>query len=140
MAAHAPEQAVGAQAGATAYIARRIGPIARQQHAHVHLVRAGFQPLEIALDAVPVTLLPGALPIDDPLAFRLGQFAPGSIQADAAFLRMLFQILLAFLVRLGLPGAHGPLAQALVLVRDHQPIVDADAPTKAATGLAGADG
>ena len=109
MAADPPQQAVGAQARAVAGIAGRVGAIAREQHAHVHLVGARFEPIEIALDAVPVALLPGSLAVDHPLAFRLGQFAPGPVQVDAALLRMLLQILLAFLVGLGLPGPHGAL-------------------------------
>ena len=50
---HAPQQRVGLEPRAAAGVAGRVGAIARQQHAHVHLVGLALQPLEEALDAVP---------------------------------------------------------------------------------------
>src|SRR5216110_2100692 len=49
----APQQRLGLQAGAATGRTRRVGAVARQEHAHVHFVGLGLEPPEKARDAVP---------------------------------------------------------------------------------------
>src|SRR5262245_43565891 len=102
----------------------------------MHLVGAGLQPLEEALRAVPDALAPVSFAVDDPLAMRGGELPPWPIERHPALARELLQILLALPVRLGLPGTNGTAAQGLVLIRNHEPVVDADRASEAAAALA----
>src|SRR5260370_31824853 len=138
--AEAPQQCVSLQPRTVARLTGRIRAIARQQHAHVHLVGFGLQPGEKALRAVPDTLVPVSLALDDPFATFGPELAPRSIHGNAPLLRILEQIVLTFLVGLGLPGLDGAAAQRLTLIRNDQAIVDADGPPESAATLAGAHG
>ncbi len=134
-----PQERLGLEARPGAGGAGRVGAVARQEHAHVHLVGARLEPREEALGAVPDLLGPRPLALDHPAPGLGGQLAPGHVQRDAAQLRELLQVLLALGVGLGLPGLDGPAAQALGLIRDDQAVVDADGAPEAAAGLAGAE-
>src|SRR5262249_8605094 len=138
-AADAPLQRFGLEPRAVARRAGRVRAIARQQHAHVHLVRLRFEPLEEAFAAVPNVLAPGAFAFDHPFAVIGAELAPGAVEGDAALLRELQEVVLALFIRLRLPGAHGAGAQRLALVGDDEAVVDADGAAEASAGFAGTD-
>ena len=50
---------------------KRVGPVAAQQHADVHLVGLGFEPVEIAFDPVPAAARPEFLVVDASTTFAL---------------------------------------------------------------------
>ncbi|CAM5197758.1 hypothetical protein CDEN61S_01756 [Castellaniella denitrificans] len=140
----APQRGVGLEPRALAMRARRVAAVLGQQHAHVHLVGARFQPVEEALRAVPLVLPGGrpALPVgraaDHPAALLVRQVAPGHVQAHARPGGVAFHLDLAFLVAGGLPGLDRSAAQAAGLVRHDQAVVDAHHPAEAPAMLAGA--
>ncbi len=134
--AEAPQQRVGLEACTVACLTGRVGAIAREQYAHMHLVRTRLEPLEEPLDAVPDSLGPLALTFDHPIALRSAQIAPWRVEGNVAFLRELDQIFLALGIRLRLPGLHRAAAQRLALIRNDQPVVDSDRTTETAAALA----
>ncbi|MNS57973.1 hypothetical protein D3C72_908780 [compost metagenome] len=142
--AQAPEQRIGLQACAVAGGAGRVAAVLGQQHAHVHLVGLGFQPVKKALHAVPL-VLPGvvaALPvgraIKHPVLVRIAHVLPGHAQRHARARRVLLQFVLAFLVGRRGPRLDGAFHQGLVFVGDDQAEVDADHAAKAPARFAGA--
>ncbi|OIQ93571.1 hypothetical protein GALL_245310 [mine drainage metagenome] len=140
-ASDAPQQALGLEARATAGRAQAAAAVLGQQHAHMHLVGAGFQPVEKTAHAVVLLLplpLPARVALDHPVAFGLGQFAPGHVQAHAGPGGVTLQVLLRVLETGGLPGLDGALAEALARVGNHQAPVDPQGAAKAAAGVAGA--
>ena len=144
--AQAPQQRVALEPRALAGGAGRVGAVLRQQHADVHLVGFGFEPVEEFAHAIPGAG-PGLLPahpirlaFEHPLALRLGELAKRRIERNAAFVGVLHQIVLAFAEARRLPRPDRALAQRLPFVRDDQAEIDADDAAKAAAGVAGADG
>ncbi len=143
--ADAPQQRLGLEARAFARGARGVGPVAREQHADVHLVRLGLEPGEEALHAVPVRLarLPPAHPVvvaaDHPAALLRAERAPRRVERDAAFGRELLELVLAFVEALRLEDLDRARAQGLRLVGDHEPVVHADHAAEPAAGVARAD-
>ena len=133
----APQQRLALQACAVAGTAGRIGAVARQQHPHVHLVGARLEPREEALHPVPDLLGPRALALDHPATRLGGQLTPGSVERNAAQLRESLQVLLAFLVGLGLPRLDGPAAERAGVVGNDEPVVDPDGAAEPAAALAG---
>src|SRR5690606_1683566 len=77
--------------------------------------------------------------LDNPVADPLVELLPRHIRGDAESSAVLDQVALALVVAVRLPGLDGALCEALVLVRDHQPVVDAHHPAEASAGVAGAD-
>src|SRR6266581_987374 len=142
---HPPQQRVGLEARAAAGRTRRVGAIARQEHAHVHLVSLGLQPAEETRDAVPGArpgfspAHPFGLALEHPFALLRAQIAKRNVERNAALLRVLFDVVLALVKAGGLPGPDSAFAQRLRLVRDDESVVDADHAPKAAAGLAGAE-
>src|SRR5260221_2177652 len=141
----APQQRLGLQARAVAGRTRRVGAVARQEHAHVHLVGLRLQPAEEARDAVP-DARPGFSPahplglaFEHPLALFRSEIAEGNVERNAALLRVLLDIVLALVKAGRLPGADRAFAQRLRVVRDDEAVVDADHAPEAAAGLAGAE-
>src|SRR6266850_1078384 len=141
----APQQRLGLQARAVAGRTRRVGTVARQEHAHVHLVSLGFQPAEEARDAVP-DARPGFSPahplglaFEHPLALFRSEIAERNVERNAALLRVLLDVVLAVVKAGRLPGPDRAFAQRLRLVRDDKAIVDADHAPEAAASLAGAE-
>src|SRR6267154_1591674 len=141
----APQQRLGLQTRAVAGRTRRVGAIARQEHAHVHFVGLGFQPAEEARDAVP-DARPGFSPahplglaFEHPLALFRSEIAEGNVERNAALLRVLHDVVLALVEAGRLPGADRAFTQRLRLVRDDEAVVDADHAPEAAAGLAGAE-
>jgi hypothetical protein len=70
-----PQRGIGLEPAATAGGARRVRAVARQQHADVHLVGLGFQPLEEVAHAIPGAG-PGLLPV---LPFRVALEHPVTV-------------------------------------------------------------
>ena len=138
--AKSPEQRVGLQARAVADVARRIRAVARQQHADVHLVGPGLEPLEVALDAIPDVLRPLAFAVDDPAPLRLRQFSPRRVERNVTLAPKTQEVVLTLAVGVGLPGLDHAAAQGLARIRYHEPVVDTDDPAEAAAGITGAEG
>ncbi len=138
--AQPPQQRVGLEPRARAGRAGRVGAIAGEQHADVHLVALRFQPVEEAAHPVPLAVLPGPLALQHPRALLPGQFPPRHIHGDATLPGEAHQVRLALPVGLRLERLDGAAAQALRFVGNDQAVVDADGAAEAAAGLAGADG
>ena len=125
--------------------ALRVAAVTRQQHADVHLVGLGLQPVEEVAHAVPVArpravpVLPLRVALEQPLAMLRRQIAHRDVHRHAVFLRHLLEVLLALAIALGLPGLHRAFGQRLGFVRHHQAEIHPDHPPEAATGLAGTD-
>ncbi len=140
-----PEQRLGLEARAAAGRTRRVGAVARQEHAHVHFVGLGLQPSEETRDAVPHArpgfspAHPLGLALEHPCALLRGEIAKRNVERHAAFPGVLLDIVLALVKAGGLPGADRAFAQGFRLVRDDQAVVDADHAPEAAAGLAGAE-
>src|SRR5260221_5246383 len=141
----APQQRLGLQARAVAGRTRRVGAVARQEHAHVHLGGLGLQPPEEARDAVP-DARPGFSPahplglaFEHPLTLFRSEIAERNVEWNAALLRVLLDIVLTFVKAGRSPGPDRAFAQRLRLVRDDEAVVDADHAPEAAAGLAGAE-
>src|SRR5258708_27226536 len=141
----APQQRLGLQARAVAGRTRRVGAIARQEHAHVHFVGLGFQPAEEARDAVP-DARPGFSPahplglaFEHPPALFRSEITERNVERNAALLRVLLDVVLAVVKAGRLPGPDRAFAQRLRLVRYAEAVVDADHAPEAAAGLAGAE-
>ncbi|MBV6422853.1 MAG: hypothetical protein NAOJABEB_00639 [Steroidobacteraceae bacterium] len=120
-------------------LARRVGAILREHHAHVHAVGAALEPFEEALRPVPHFLAPRALTLDHPLAVGDREVLPGRVERNAAQLRVLLEILLAFAVRGGLKRLDGAAAQRFRFIRYHEAIVDADHAAESPAGVARTD-
>ena len=143
LAADAPDQAVRLQPGARANMAGRVAAVLRQQHADVHLVRLALQVFEKALDAVPL-LVPVAVLVvrvatDDPLLLVRSQLVPGRVARNARGFGVLHQLALRFGPGWRLDCLDRTGTQRELVVRDHQPVVDADDAAEAAAGFAGPD-
>jgi hypothetical protein len=145
-AVHAPQQRLGLEARAVARRARRVRAVARQQHADVHLVGLGLQPVEEALHAVPVRLAglvpahPVVVALHHPALVLRAEVAVAHVERHAALARHLHQVVLALVVALRLERLHRALAQRLRLVGDDEAVVDADHAPEAAARVARADG
>ena len=141
----APAQRIGFQPRAGARFARRIGAVAREHDAHVHLVGLGLQPLEEPADAVPFAgpglapAHPARIAVDHPLALLRRQLAPRGVRRHAALLRVLDEVVVPAAIRLSAPGPDRILVQRLRFVGHHQAVVHADHPPEAAAGLARSD-
>ena len=139
----APQQGVGLEARALAGGAGGVGAVARQQHTDVHLVGLGFEPLEEAVEPVPLGLpvaLPFGIALDHPAAGAIVECVPGRIQGDAGRTRVLLELRLALLETGRLPGLDGTAAQGLGRVGYHQRVIDPDHAAKAAAAVARAQG
>ena len=143
LAADAPEQALGLEAGAGASGTGGVTAVLGQQDPDVHLVGLGLQVLKEALDAKPV-LLPFALPVrgavDHPVLLLGRQLVPGGIAGNAFGFGMAHQVVLTLLPGRGLHRLDRASAQGELVVRDHQTVINANDPAKAATRFAGAHG
>src|SRR6266853_1079589 len=121
----APQQRLGLQARAVAGRTRRVGAIARQEHAHVHFVGLGFQPAEEARDAVPDArpgfspAYPLGLAFEHPPALFRSEIAERNVEWNAALLRVLLDIVLTFVKAGRSPGPD--LAFGAVQVRGVAP-------------------
>ena len=132
-----PQQCVGLQARAIADGARRVGAILRQEHANVHLVGLGFEPLEKASHAIPDVLRPIALAFEHPLLLLGCEIGPRRVDGNIALACELDQIVLTLFIGLRLPGTDRSCAQGLGRIGNDEPEVDADDATETTTAFAG---
>ncbi|MNX16520.1 hypothetical protein D3C86_463880 [compost metagenome] len=142
LAADAPQQRVELQARAAANRARRVAAVLRQEHADVHLVGLALQVAEEAAHAVPL-LVPVAVlvvgrALDHPVLLLLGELVPRRVARNAGGLGVAHEVVLRLFPRGRLDGLDGAGAQRELVVRDHEPQVDADHAAEAAAGVAGA--
>ena len=128
-----PAERLGLEAGALAIGAGVVGPVARQEDAHVHLVRVLFQPAEKALQAVPV-LRPGLAVLlavagfavdDEALLFR-GKRRERNVRRDFFLPREDKQIVLGVAVDLALPALDRAVVDRARVVRHREPVIDLD--------------
>ncbi len=138
-AADPPQQGIGLQARAVAGRALGVGPVLRQQHADVHLVALGLEPLEEARHPVPDAIIPVTFAFEHPALVLLAQCGPRYVGRHPALAGEAHQVALAFDIRGGLPWLYRALGQRLALIRNHQRIVDADHAPEPAAGGTGAD-
>ena len=132
-----PEQRLCLQARTVTGRAGRVAAVLREQHAHVHLVALGLEPLEEPAHAVPDPSFPtGPRPRAPIAAGPRVSSRPRRIDGNAALARVPQQVVLAFAVALGLPGLDRTAAQGLAAVRDDQAVIDADDAAEAAAGFA----
>ena len=136
-AAHPPQQRLGLEPRAAAGRALPVGPVAREQHPHVHAVALRLQPVEEAAHPVPSALVEVLLAFQHPFTGLGVERPPRAVHVHPALARVAQQVALALAVALRLPRAHRPFAQRLRLVGDHQPVVDAHRAPEATAGLAG---
>ena len=140
-----PEQRIGLQPRAAARLALRVRPVFREQHADVHLVRLGLQPLEEAAHAIPgagpgfAPAFPLGLAFQHPGFLGSSEITERHIERNLPFLGVLLEIVLALLEARALPRTHRAFAQRLRFVGHHQAEVDADHAAEAAAGLARAE-
>ena len=143
--AHPPQQGAGLEPRTAARLAGRIGAVAGEQHADVHLVGPGFQPLEVAGNAVPragpglAPAHPAGIAFEHPPPVLRGELAPRCIERHAALLRVLHEVVVPPAIRFALPRPYRTLAQRLPFIRYHEPEIHADHAAEAAAGLARAD-
>ena len=128
------EQRVRPEAAAIARRAHPVAAIAREQHAHVHLVGASFEPAKPAADAVELLVA-----VDDQPALFRGQRGKGALEGNPALPAEARQRVALPLRRLGVPRLDRPLRQRLARVGDGEVEIDVDDATEAAAGLAGAE-
>ena len=130
-------QALGLEAGALAVGAGHVAPVARQEHAHVHLVALPLQPLEPAADAVVLAVVPASLAVDDQPPVLFVQLGERAVQRDAPALAELLQLPQLPARGPGGPGLDDALGDGLGRVRDHQVEVEVDDAAEAVAALAG---
>src|SRR5687767_8623148 len=98
-----PQRGIGLEPRSVACSALGIGAVLREQHADMHLVRLALEPFEEAAHAVPDAgpglgpAHPRGLALQHPGALRRGHLAPRRIERHAALLRVLHEVVLAFL-------------------------------------------
>jgi hypothetical protein len=125
-----------AEAAALAGVTRVVGAVAREQHAHVHLVGAPLEPFEPAEQAAQVTV---AVAVQQERALGLAELGVRHVHWDS--------VAAAELAELGAlpggggaaPGADRALRQRATRIGDDLVPVDADGATEAAAGGAGAE-
>src|SRR5215813_12368420 len=107
-----PELRVRLQTRAEALHALRVRAVLREQHPDVHLVGLALEPLEEAPHAVPharprlAPAHPLRLALQHPPPFLFSQVLPGLVERNSTLLRVLVEIVLAFLEARRLPRAH----------------------------------
>ena len=127
------------EALAAARVAEVVGAVARQQHAHVHLVGARLEPLEPGAHA-RVTCPPVQVPSPSKTTPRCSarELAPRLVERDALPLAELHERAALPLGRGAGPGPDRAALEGSRLVGDHLVPVDADGAAEAAALGAGA--
>src|SRR5208282_6236054 len=141
------QQRLRLKATAAAIRARRIGPVTREQDAHMHLIGLRFEPAEVALDAIPgarpfvrVVLAVARLAFNDQVLPFLRQLVERHVSGYAKLPARAQQVVLALRAEPGLPGTDHALRQRSGAVGQRQVVINADDAAKAAARRAGADG
>jgi hypothetical protein len=140
-----PEQGIGLEPAATAGGAGSVGAIAGEEHADVHFVGFGFEPFEVAADAVPgvgpfVAMAVVGVAFEDPALVFRGQVTEGDMQGDSGFTGEAGEISQGFGAGTGLPGFNGALGEREGAIGNGEVIVDGDDATEAFAFRAGAEG
>ena len=133
------------EATAAAIATGGVSAEAAEEDADVHLVGAGFQPVEKTAHAVPLLVRPGflgvvGLALNDPVLILLREIGEGSGDGDAFSFGRAFEVVLALAVSFADEGFHQSVADAEVFIGDRLPHVEAEGAAKAAAGGAGTDG
>ena len=133
------------QASAVALVARRVGTVAAEEDAHVHLVGARFLPLEEAAHAIPLAVVVGFLGIapvalDEPLAVLLAELVEGQIDVHPACPGALDEVVLAVAIGLAAEGFHEALADAEGFIGHRLGQIQPERPAEPAAGGTGSDG
>ena len=131
--------------GATAFRALRVGAVAAEEDADVHLVGLAFHPVEEALYTIPLVVAPGvfgvvAFAVEDPFLVGFGQFVERDVAVEAAVAGLAEEIALAFLAAFALEGFHAAVGEGEGAVGDGFGEIDADDAAEPSAGGAGAEG
>src|SRR4051794_21454891 len=118
---------------AVASVTGVVRAIAREQHAHVHLVRLGLEPLEPADHAGEKTLFPTAVPLQHELLVHGRQRAPRFVCRDAMTTTQLGELGALPLGRRPAPRTNRALVETTRIVRDDLLQIYAERAPKAAT-------
>src|SRR5690606_15874671 len=125
-----------AEAAALAAGALVVRAIAREQHAHVHLVRAPLEPLEPALEPAHRPL---AVALPEHLRRRVGDGRAGHLRRDRVAAPGPRELAALPRGRRAAPGPDRALGERAAMTGDDLVPVDADGATEAAAHGAGAD-
>lgn len=122
-----------------------VGAVAGEQHADVHFVGPGFQPAEVAFDAIPglgpaVVLAVVGVSIHDPALGVGRQVSERDVEGDSFGSGGLDQVALAFRAHSGLPGTDRAFGEGFGAIGNGAGVIDGDDPAEALAGRAGADG
>ena len=133
------------EATAAAIATGGVSAEAAEEDADVHLVGAGFQPVEEPAHTIPLLVRPGflgvvGLALNDPLLILLREIGEGSGDGDAFSFGRAFEVVLALAVSLACEGFDEAIADAEVLVGHRLADVEAERASKATAGGAGPDG
>ena len=134
-------------ASAVATRAFVVAAVAAEEHADVHFVGLGFEPVEIALHAIPTVVVPDfaqglaglALSVDDPFLVGFRQFFERAVQVDIAPAGVAEEIGLAFLRHAALERADNALGEGARAVGDDALPVETDDASESAAFGAGAE-
>ena len=124
------------EAGPPATAAGRIGPVAAQENADVHLVGSPFKPFKKALHAIPLLIFPrilraGSLTVEDPALLLATQVREGAVEIQASAGPVEFEISLALLPSFSLEGFYTALVDGAGMVWNRLVEINADDTAKA---------
>src|SRR5262249_31407022 len=119
--------------------ARDVLAVAREKHAHVHLVRARLEPFEPRAHARILAALPRAFAVDDERALLLGEIAPRDVHRDFSAIAELHEHLALPLRALSRPSPNRALRDRAAVIGNHLVPVDRDRSSESATRLARAE-
>ena len=111
---------------AVARLAERVLAVAREEHAHVHLVGAPLEPLEPRANAGEFAAFPGPFAVEHQALLGLREDGPRHIHGDLRALAELHQRAALPLRAVAVPRFDGALRERLVGVGDDLVPVDAD--------------
>ena len=140
-------EGLGLETSSVALRAFVVAAVAAQEHADVHFVSFGFQPIKVALNSVPTSVVPdfvqrfagSALAFDDPVLVGLRQIFERAVQVDVVATRVADEVGLAFLRHAALKRAHHAFGERARPVGDNALPVKADDTSEAAAFRAGAE-
>ena len=129
-------QALGLEAGPPTVGAGDVAPVARQEHADVHLVALPLQPLEPAADPVVLAVVPAPFAVDDEPPVFFVQLRERAVKRDAPAFAELLELPQLPARRPRRPRLDDPFGNGLGRVRDHQVEVDVDGAAETMAGFA----
>src|SRR5262249_15064213 len=123
---HAVSERRLVEARPSARLADGVLAVAREQHAHVHLVRPRLEPLEPGAHARVLPVVPASFAVDDRGALFRGELLPGDLERDLLLLAELLEDPALPRRARPAPGTHRATADRLARVRDDLVPVDGD--------------